>query len=331
MYDENQNVSVKWINQNRDWYESKGYEFNGWFCAFDVKAKDLMPHSSAKINVKCDYCGREYTTQYALITKGRNILPKDACCHCASKKSNEVSLQKRANKYLGIAENVCKEKGYILLTTKNEYTDVKMPVTFICPKHGEQTMSLEVLNRGCGCLACAIEYRARKISLKEDDVKEYIESVNDNKLLNPHEYVNNHTCNLMIKCSCGNIYNTSFASYRDGAIKCPSCSQKMSKGEECIKNFLDDNKVDFIQEKRFDDCCDIKPLPFDFYLPNKNLIIEFDGQHHFYETGRGNYETTKKHDVIKNQYCKDNNIDLLRIPYWEGNNIEDIITTKLNL
>ena len=91
------------------------------------------------------------------------------------------------------------------------------------------------------------------------------------------------------------------------------------------------NKIEFIQEKRFVDCRDKKPLPFDFYLPQYNLIIEFDGRHHFEEKGRGNHEITVKHDEIKNQYCKDNDINLLRIPYWEGSNIENIISTQLNL
>lgn len=91
------------------------------------------------------------------------------------------------------------------------------------------------------------------------------------------------------------------------------------------------NEIDFEQEKRFYDCRDVKPLPFDFYLPQYNLIIEFDGQQHFREVYNRDFETTKKHDEIKNKYCEDNDIDLLRIPYWDGNDIEKIISTKLNL
>ena len=91
------------------------------------------------------------------------------------------------------------------------------------------------------------------------------------------------------------------------------------------------NEIDFEQEKRFDDCRDIRPLPFDFYLSNYNLIIEFDGRQHFEEFGFGNHMVTVKHDKIKNQYCQSHGIDLIRIPYWEGDNIENIIQNKLNL
>lgn len=81
----------------------------------------------------------------------------------------------------------------------------------------------------------------------------------------------------------------------------------------------------------FDDCRDKKCLPFDFYLPDYNLIIEFDGQIHYWEVGYGNHDITVAHDKIKNEYCKSHNIDIIRIPYWDGNDIEKIIATKLNL
>ena len=67
------------------------------------------------------------------------------------------------------------------------------------------------------------------------------------------------------------------------------------------------------------------------HVINNNLIIEFDGRQHFESVYNRDYETTKRHDAIKNQYCQDNNIDILRIPYWDEDNIESIIINKLNL
>lgn len=76
----------------------------------------------------------------------------------------------------------------------------------------------------------------------------------------------------------------------------------------------------------FDDCRDINLLPFDFYLPDYNLCIEYDGIHHFeineYFGGVDRLKYTKKHDKIKNIYCKLNNIKLIRISYKD-----DIIKT----
>ena len=74
---------------------------------------------------------------------------------------------------------------------------------------------------------------------------------------------------------------------------------------------------------------------FWFYLPDYNLLIEYDGRQHFeiseYFGGYEGFINTKIRDTIKNIYCRNNNIDLLRIPYWEFDNIENILIDKLNL
>lgn len=93
----------------------------------------------------------------------------------------------------------------------------------------------------------------------------------------------------------------------------------MSKGEFKIKQILEDNCIQFEQEKRFEDCKDQTFLPFDFYV-NDEYIIEFDGIQHFDFKNSGwnteeNFKITQKHDEIKNQYCLDNKIPIIRIPY----------------
>ena len=333
MYDENQIVQVKWNNNNKEWYESKGYIFTKRNNVFDIAVKDLMPHSNKKIIVTCDYCGKEYITQYNLILNGRDVIQKDCCPNCTGKKTSEVSKQRRSEKYIGLARKVCEENGYMLITTVDEYIDIKMNICFICPKHGEQKMMLDNFIRGHKCKLCSYEERGENLKHDTQYIKECIESVNGNKWLNPEEYQGTFVRNLNIECSCGKSFITSFSNYhRYGVDKCFSCSCKVSKGEERIEKFLKINDIDFVTEKRFDDCRDIKPLPFDFYLPKYNLIIEFDGQHHYKTTySVEHYETTVRHDKIKNDYCKSHNIDLLRIPYWECNNIESIIADELNL
>ena len=78
----------------------------------------------------------------------------------------------------------------------------------------------------------------------------------------------------------------------------------------------------------FDDCKNKNKLRFDFYLPDLNTIIEYDGEHHFKENkyfGEGNLEYITVNDEIKNQYCIDNKIKLIRIPYWKFDVIENIL------
>lgn len=95
-------------------------------------------------------------------------------------------------------------------------------------------------------------------------------------------------------------------------------NEKMSGGEKRIEKYLKRKNINFVWQKRFKDCRDKMPLPFDFYVPKYNLIIEFDGEQHYKETkkfGRESFEITQKHDIIKNKYCLDNNINLLRLTF----------------
>lgn len=91
-----------------------------------------------------------------------------------------------------------------------------------------------------------------------------------------------------------------------------------SKGERSIRRWLEDKNIKFKPEKTFDDCRNPntgKLLRFDFYLPDFNVLIEFDGIHHFMD--RDLFRTSLKEiqfkDAIKTQYAKDNSITLLRI------------------
>lgn len=333
MFDENQLVEVMWSNKTKKWFESKGYLFTAYGDKFFVKAKDLSEGSGKRVKVVCDYCGKEYTMTYCDYNSREDKII-DACNgKCRALKQYDSSRNKRAKYQFDKVREVCDMYNYELLTKEEDFTTTHMDIRFICKKHGVQKMMLDNFIRGHKCYFCSYEERANNLMHSSEYVKSIIESYNDNKLLNPKDYSGSNVHNLKIECgSCGNIYITSFSDYISNMqIRCKSCANKESVAERRIREFLTCNKINFEQEKIFDNCRDIRRLPFDFYLPKYNLIIEFDGQHHFYETGRGNYESTKKHDEIKNQYCKNNNIDLLRIPYWDGNDLEKIIAKQLNL
>ena len=94
----------------------------------------------------------------------------------------------------------------------------------------------------------------------------------------------------------------------------------MSLGELRIDEYLQRKNIEYHWQKRFADCRDKNMLPFDFYLPAYNTIIEFDGEQHYRETkkfGKQSFEITKKHDEIKNKYCKEKGITLIRIDYQD--------------
>ena len=164
-------------------------------------------------------------------------------------------------------------------------------------------------------------------------VKNIISSKNNNILLNPEDYKSNSCKNLKVLCgTCERPYLTSLVVYNgniDG--KCPDCSEN-SYGEYLLSLILDKYKIIYIRQMTFDGCKDKKALPFDFYLPDYNLCIEYDGEGHYEPCfGEDSYLKTMLHDSMKNWYCKWNNIDILRIPYWERNNLEKFLIEKLNL
>ena len=122
-------------------------------------------------------------------------------------------------------------------------------------------------------------------------------------------------------CDCGNIVLANYTNLRDGQVQSCGCKHN-SKLENLINEYLKELNIQFYPQKRFQDCTNLKGtdmLPFDFYIPSKNLIIEYDGEHHFrpieYWGGKEKFKITQQNDKIKNEYCKLNNITLLRLPY----------------
>lgn len=136
-------------------------------------------------------------------------------------------------------------------------------------------------------------------------------------------------------CDCGNYVEVPIGQLMRGHTLSCGCRHQ-SKWEMFIRDFLISLNVLFHPQKRFDGCRNKQQsdmLPFDFYLPDYNICIEYDGEHHFRPIKAwGGYEKfliTQENDSIKNEYCKNHNIHLLRIPYTHSK--EDIENEILNI
>ena len=336
---ENQEVNVRWNHLNKDWYESKGYLFTKYNDIFIINPKDAYPNSrSTKIKVQCDYCGKERiiaTQDYSKNTKNGTMKYSCGSKGCLSKKRMEYDYDRKMDQISKFYE-LCDKKGYEPISTVDDYKfSGKSKLLFKCPLHGIQEMTLNSMQAGNGCKKCGIELRASARKLSSEEVKKRIESINNNKLLNADKYINNSTRNLEVLCgTCKErIFNVSIDEYlRENKIRCDYCARSQSNGERIIQYYLEKYNCGYIYNYRFQDCRDKRPLPFDFYLRDYNLCIEYDGEQHF-KPIRGNesFELTKYHDNIKTKYCELNNINLLRIPYWERDNIEKILIDALKL
>lgn len=149
------------------------------------------------------------------------------------------------------------------------------------------------------------------------------------------KYINNRTPISVTHRKCGCTWSVIpkdlLRSYR-----CPRCN--MSLGEHLVEEFLKSHSVNYTCQYKFDDCKDIHPLPFDFavFCDDGVKLIEFDGSQHFrYRKSGWNTEEkmpkVKRHDRIKNDYCVDNGIPLLRIPYWQIRNIDKRLASFLHI
>ena len=140
---------------------------------------------------------------------------------------------------------------------------------------------------------------------------------------------NNREVVWLCKCRCGKEKEVA-TRHLGKDIFSWGCHSNISKGEQKIKNFLNKNDVKYKKKKTFDNCRNHKTnhlLYFYFYLPDYNCCIEYDGIQHFKETNfhHDTLQERMNRDNIKNQYCKDNNINLIRISYKQYNNIEKIL------
>lgn len=469
---ENQLVEVRWNVKNRERYEKLGYPFTKFNDVFTIKAEDLNhTNSTVPIYVMCDYCGEVYQTTYWNYLKGIKIINKSCCNNqdCKNKKSSEVQVFKNRDKQYKKFVDLCNKRGYVPISTAGDYKNSQSKLKYMCPKHGIKESNLPNFEKNAvGCIECSWDINADNKRRRKEDITSYVESKNNDKLLNPDEYINSSTSNLQILCgSCNRIFVTSYSAFKLSSGKCrgcatherckmdindvinkvrlhnnsvllnpedyynvntknlkircglcgteylstlsnikhsgntcPNCSNKIcvklkpeevslrinsinnnqllnpeaytgvydknlkikcgscgdifitslgllelsptgkckkcspiSSGEEIIAEVLDKYNIVYTRQEDFDgDCRDIRPLLFDFYIPDYNLCCEFDGMHHMEPIyGEEQFIKTKLHDAMKNWYCRWNNIGLLRIPYWERNNIERILIDTLNL
>lgn len=287
-------------------------------CMSKKKTKEQFIDDSIKIHdKKYDYSLVEYVSNN---TKVKIICPihglfevrpndhlskKVGCSRC-----NNASISKSKNVAKTIIErfNIIHDNKYDYSLIDYQGTDKKIQI--ICSIHGvfQQTPHHHLV--GIGCQKCGNVYKPTTEEFIEQSIKIHKNKYDYSKVV----YVNNST-KIDIICPIHGVFETRPNDHLNKKSGCPIC--KSSKGELIIKEFLDNNGIKYIREKKFKDCKYKKTLPFDFYLPTKNICIEFDGEQHFNSIscfgGVDSFEKTKIRDKIKNDFCDNSNIKLIRV------------------
>lgn len=226
------------------------------------------------------------------------------------------------------------ERSKIAHNNKYDYSNIVInglrdKIKFTCPIHGEFSQSPEKHIKGYGCKKCTIidnPYFSKKST-------EYFIYKSKESHGCTYDYTNSKYEGskelISIKCKKHGEFKQ-YAGVHMRGHGCPSCSQ--SKGEKEISKILKSIGIYFERQKTFTDCLNHttgRKLKFDFYIPSENLLIEYDGLQHFevvnFFGGAEGFEYRKKLDKTKNRYANDNGFKLLRIPFYEKENISKII------
>ena len=297
-------------------------------------------------------CGKQYETLY------QSFVYQNYRCECSRKRNRPFTLEELQELY--------KDKDFKVI--KVEYPNCK--ITIKCNKCNiEHIKNKQMLDKDLKLSCCRRKERQDILKLKKLKSIQYKKNLEEQKeykkkkegyikqLRNETKYykyytefkaihgddieikekVYNTKEKFLVKCNiCNHEWKANFKKLREGK-GCPLC--KSSKGEKAINKYLIDNNYSFEREYSFKDS-EIQSLRFDFAvnIKNKLYLIEFDGEQHFnIESQFGDKNKEDKYNKLiandnrKNKYCKDNNIPLLRIPYWDINNIEKILSEFLTI
>jgi hypothetical protein len=241
----------------------------------------------------------------------RNHLKGQGCPYCNGtfRKTNDEfiseAIKVHGNKY-----------DYSLI----EYSNNKKNINIICPIHGIFSQRPQDHLYGRGCRICG--------GKDKKDFNVFINESNEihNNFYNYDKtiYKNNWT-NIIVTCYIHGDFEVTPNNHLSKKSGCPKC--KESLGEKNIRLYLENRNFKYITEKRFKDCRYKQPLPFDFYLSDYNILIEYDGLQHFesidFFGGEQRLNEQKIKDNIKTEYCNNNNIQLIRIKHTD--NINEIL------
>ena len=285
-----------------DVFISRCFEIHG--DKYDYSLITEYVNSKTKVDIICKKHG------VFEVTPDNHTNSKNGCPECKKlglEKFIEKSNIKHHNKY-----------DYSLI---KEYVNNKKKVDIICKEHGIFSQRMTDHMIGIGCPECT---QVRFRTSTGDFIKKSKEIHNNKYLYSDNISFKSNKDKVEINCGEHGIFLQQVNAHLNGQ-GCPSCNT--SKGEAFIKDFLIKNCISFTQQYKFEDCRDKKQLPFDFYLNNLNICIEFNGKQHYesieYFGGINSLKSQIKRDVIKREYCENNNILLIIIRY--DDDIYDIL------
>lgn len=272
-------------------------------------------NNSTLLNYICN-CGNKSKINF------HNYKNGNRCKQCGNKKAQDSQKTSFED-----VKQYFEDQGCELLST--EYTNAHNLLDYICSCGNKSIINFNSFKNGRRCKQCGIKKIKTVLKTPFEEVKQYFKDQRCELLST--EYINNHT-SISYICSCGNKSETNFCDFKQGR-RCDKCKPR-SKGEVKIYKLFDLKEITYNMEVVIKE---IGNKRYDFQV--NNSFIEYHGRQHYcpYSFGSKEKHADSKNllkcierDQIKIDYCKNNQISLLIIPFWEFSRIESIIEKFLN-
>lgn len=279
--------------------------------------------AKTRISCECSVCGHSWNPTPDSLIHGYG------CPSCGNKKKAD-SQRKSYEQFLNELKLVFPDVEIL-----SEYISARKPIKYKCKKHnyiGNSTP--DNLLRKMGCPYCS-----GKI-LYKDDFYSRIDKIHGNTITLIADFSGVLSKRMKCKCNkCGNIWSVRVDHLLEGS-GCPACNN--SKGERSIANYLSENNIEFISQKRFDDLHGVGNgyLSYDFYLPKQNILIEYQGGQHERpvkfsqsvtdEESENKFNIQVEHDKRKRKYALTNGFKFFEIWYYDDieQTLNDMLLSK---
>lgn len=271
--------------------------------------------SESKVEIICNHCGSHFfqTARTHLEGHGCNV-----CYGADGRVWDKNSFVEKARSVHGNVYN------YDDVDYKNAITKVKI----ICSQHGAFLQTPNAHLNGHGCPECKKQSIRTKNGISKDEFIERAKKKHGNKYdYSKVEYVNGNT-KVCIGCKKNGDFWQNASSHLCGS-GCPSC--KKSKGENSISIILDEYGVKYERQCKIPSqsvLCKNSYMIVDFFLPQLNTIIEYNGEQHYMNVpifSARSFEQQVERDFSLRMYCKLNKIRLIEIPYTEIKKVKQIL------
>lgn len=317
------------------------------YCSGKAKVTQEMFINRAiqKYGNKYDYSLVEYKGRYELVTIKCNTCgtifsqnPRNHICGlqggCPTCRYKHTA-KSETTPFEDFIRKAKETHGNLYEYHKNKYSGMKYKTLITCPKHGDfWQLAISHIN-GCGCPICGNESAKEKLTFNKEVFLQKVRAIHGDRYdYSLVDYVD-YCTKVKIICPKHGIFEQTPSNHWKGR-GCPHC--KKSAGENKIRAFLKNQKVDFLEQFRFTNeniFCENKYIFVDFYLPQNNVVIEFNGMQHYkpIETWGGEkaFEKQQIRDDAVATYCHKHKIKLIVIAYNEESKIKEILTKKLKL